>query len=148
MQHSELYQFATHFWWLIFPIAWGLAGLTRALLRHGRANRTLDIIKSYADQGKEVPPELLAALQDRGHWRHGRHHHRHGDERGWSRFFLFAALAVGFAVLAFRNGGLIDGQHSIGLVFVAIVMTGLALGGLVRALSRRDQTLPPPDGRP
>ena len=28
-----------------------------------RANRTLDMIKSYADQGKEPPPELLQMLQ-------------------------------------------------------------------------------------
>lgn len=146
MEHSEFYQFATRFWWLIFPIFWGLAGLTRALLRHGRVNRTLDIVKSYADQGKDVPPEVLAALQDRGHWHHGygHHHHHRGQEKGWSHFFFFAALAVAFTTMAVLRGE--DGDHRTAFIFVAIIMVGLALSGLVKALTHRNDTLPPPDG--
>jgi hypothetical protein len=145
--HTDFYLFITHFWWLIFPIMWAVGGMTRALLRHSRANRTLDIVKSYVDQGKDVPPELLAALQDRGRWGPGRQRWRHDHDHGWMAFFLFAGLAAGFAAMAWMRMDA-DGNRGVSFIFLAIVMTGLALGSLVRALTRRQTVLPPPDGQP
>jgi len=147
-QHSDFYLFITHFWWLIFPVMWAFAGMTRALLRHERANRTLDIVKSYIDQGKDVPPELLAVLQDRGPFGPGRRPWRRDCDHGWSRFILFATLAVGFGTMAWLRVATGENAYA-GFIVLAIVMTGLALSSLVRALSRQDPILPPPqDGQP
>ena len=57
----------SRFWWLIFPLFWMVFALAWGWSRHARANRALDILKSYADQGKDPPPELLKSLQG-GSW--------------------------------------------------------------------------------
>jgi len=140
MEH-DFYWLFNRFWWLIFPIFWMIARIVRLSLRHSNANRALDIIKTYADQGKDPPAELLAALRDR---RDAEDRHYPGPEHGWVRFCLFAALAVGFGVLAFIPSDLSEG-HEFAFIFVAIVMVGLALGGLISALMKPRPDLPPRD---
>jgi len=142
MDHPhDLYWLFNRYWWLIFPLFWMVTRIVRLNLGHSRANRALDIIKSYADQGKEPPPELLTALKassdpdERGYRDH---------RRGVGSFFFFMALATGFLVLAFVPNDLTDGHH-MAFVFVAIVMMGIALSGLVNALYKPG--LPPPDQR-
>jgi hypothetical protein len=57
------------FWWLIFPLSWFVFGAYQSWLSY-RANRdTLDLIKTYAQAGREPPPELLAKLSKR--WNDG-----------------------------------------------------------------------------
>ena len=142
MEH-DFYWLFNRFWWLIFPLFWMAYALVRLSLRHGRANRTLDILKSYAEHGKEPPPELLETLQGR----HDDDRHGHaGPERGWRRFFFFGALAVAFTVVAFVPNEMSDG-HEFAFVFVAIIMVGLALGGLVSALMKQPE-LPSRDRLP
>jgi hypothetical protein len=51
------------YWWLLFPLAFGLFGLIRTILRDEESRRILSLIRSYTDQGKDVPPELLALLK-------------------------------------------------------------------------------------
>lgn len=126
MNH-DFFTLFTRFWWIIFPLFWMAYAMVRLWLRHSRVNRTLDIFKSYAEHGKEPPPELLAALKER----HDLDVHRHmGPEHGWKRFFLFAGLAAAFAFIAFVPNDMTDG-HEYAFIFVAIIMIGLALGGLV-----------------
>lgn len=131
MNH-DFFTLFSHYWWLIFPLFWMAYAMVRLWLRHSRANRSLDVLKSYAEHGKEPPAEVLAALKDR-HDSDGRRHK--GPEDGWNRFFLFAGLAVAFAVVAFVPNDMTDGNE-FAFVFVAIIMVGLALGGLVSALTK------------
>jgi hypothetical protein len=131
MDH-DFFTLFSRFWWLIFPLFWMAYAMVRLWLRHSRANRSLDILKSYAEQGKEPPAEVLAALKDR----HDLDAHRHrGPEHGWMRFCLFAGLAVAFAVVAFIPNDMSEG-HEFVFIFVAIIMVGLALGGLISALMK------------
>jgi hypothetical protein len=140
MDH-DFFTLFTNYWWLIFPLFWMAYAMVRLWLRHSRANRSLDILKGYAEQGKEPPAEVLAILKDR----HDSDAHRHsGPEHGWMRFCLFAALAVAFAVVAFIPNDMSEG-HEFVFVFVAIIMVGLALGGLVAALVKPRSDLPPQD---
>jgi hypothetical protein len=107
--------------------------IVKLWLRHSRANRTLDILNSYAEKGKDPPPELLAALQNR----HDVHEHRDGGHvYSWTPFFLFSSLAVAFCVMAFVPNDMAEG-HELAFVFVAIIMVGLALGSLVTVLTKR-----------
>jgi hypothetical protein len=131
MEH-DFFTLFSRFWWIIFPLFWMAYAMVRLWLRHSRANRTLDILKSYAEQGKEPPAEVLTALKDR----HDLDAHRHsGPEHGWRHFYLFAGLAVAFGVVAFVPNEMSEG-HELAFVFVAIIMVGLALGGLVSALMK------------
>ena len=54
---NDAYHLVSHYWWLVFPLFWMVTRMTRLWSHHARANRALDIVKSYADQGKEPPPE-------------------------------------------------------------------------------------------
>ena len=91
------------YWWLIFPLSWFVAEAYQRWLAY-RANRdTLDLIKTYAQSGREPPPELLAKLNKR--WNEDEHEDRYDrDERrryrrrgprGWYHVVLFASLGAG-----------------------------------------------------
>jgi hypothetical protein len=90
---------------------------------------------------------MLKILQPGSDWRDDRFY---GRRRGssWMRVFLFTALACGFGFMAWQTQ--IDGGphvHQVGLIFVAIIMAGLALGSLFCVLDRSraadlDRTLP------
>lgn len=50
------------FWWLIFPIM-GFAGYGfRIWAAHRQSQQAMEILKTYAAQGKEPPPEVMAAV--------------------------------------------------------------------------------------
>ncbi len=110
--------------------------LAQAWLAHRRVERNLDILKSYADQGREPPPEIVKILQPDSAPGEVR---LHGFTYGlWIPVFLFASMSVGFVFMAL-SGGITDGDKTVanGMIFVAILMGGLALGFLVTALLRR-----------
>ena len=45
-------------WWLIFPAMGIVSGIVRMILHNNYRRRRLEIIKAYADQGKDVPEAL------------------------------------------------------------------------------------------
>ena len=59
MDH-DFYWLFSRFWWLIFPLFWMGVMVMAHWSRHNRANRALDIVKSYADQGKDNQPPVVA----------------------------------------------------------------------------------------
>jgi len=144
MDHDFYWGFSD-FWWLIFPLFWMVAVMARLWSRHTRANRALDIIKSYADQGKEPPPELLKNLQGGtdgycgwgGGW-------RYSTERRLHRAFVFTALAIAFGVLTFWNYD--DGSrwHHHGLVIPMAIFAALAFSNFL-SLLLMPRILPPYD---
>jgi hypothetical protein len=146
----DFYDLFSRFWWVIFPLFWMIFALGWGWSRHTRANRALDILKSYADQGKDPPPELMRSLQggwDGGcgpDWRYGGW--RYSPERLMQRAFLFTALAIAFFVLTFWNH---DGDNhwhrNHGLLIPMIVFAALALSNFLSLLFMRRR--PPPDDR-
>jgi len=52
------------FWWLLFPLAAFAFGAWDRWLAYRRSREQLELIKTYATQGKEVPPELLKRIQE------------------------------------------------------------------------------------
>jgi hypothetical protein len=132
MDH-DFYWLFSRFWWLIFPLFWMGAMVMAHWSRHARANRALDIIKSYADQGKEPPPELLKGLQGGvggycgwgGGW-------RYSFEARLHRTILFGALAIAFGFLYFWRGGDVQGyHHGFGFLIPTVIFTALALSNLL-----------------
>lgn len=87
-------QFFHDFWWLMFPLFGMLMALMGMFQDDRRSQKTIELIKSYIDQGKDPPPELLKlATQDADSaaWRDSG---SGGRNRAWS-FIVFAALAAG-----------------------------------------------------
>jgi len=50
------------FWWLAFPLAWGLAAMWQGWLGERRRRDALDLVRAYADKGQAAPPELVRAV--------------------------------------------------------------------------------------
>ncbi len=55
-------EFFAGFWWLIFPIMGFMFAGFGMWMQHNRSQRALDILKTYADQGKDPPPEVLRGV--------------------------------------------------------------------------------------
>lgn len=133
------------YWWMIFPIAGLGFGFLGMLGDQRRQERALDILRTYAEQGKEPPPELLRALSRAGgedtggalglNWAASPDEARdHAARTLWGRFFLFAALAAGFAV----GAGVQWSENSnapTAFLIVTVVMSIMAVGSLVLAIS-------------
>jgi hypothetical protein len=50
------------FWWLIFPIMGFASYGFRIWAAHRQSQQAMEILKTYAAQGKEPPPEVMAAV--------------------------------------------------------------------------------------
>jgi hypothetical protein len=133
MDHS--YWMFGHFWWLIFPLFWMIFALAWGWSRHARANRALDIIKTYADQGKDPPPELVRSLQGGTDGGCGLYGGRYSPERRLHRGFLFTALAIAFGFLAFWDYG--GGGHwhdRFGLLIPMVIFAAFAFSNFLSLL--------------
>ncbi len=117
------------YWWLIFPIfgmAMGVAGMFSS---ERRSRDVIALIKSYTDQGKEPPPELVRlAAKDWDEDGVITSPQSRAQSNGWS-FFTFAALAVGFGLAYW----FIHPTEDWAWIFLAVAagMGVMALGGLV-----------------
>lgn len=134
------------YWWLIFPLSWFVFGAYQSWLSY-KANRdTLDLIRSYAQAGRDPPPELLAKLSkrwndgdemdygdsddDRAQRRHRRRYRRHNS---WSRVALFGCLCAGFTFASVTDLY----QAGPAFIIVAFVMGALTVAGIVQILVDR-----------
>jgi len=136
------------YWWLLFPLAWFVAGAFDQILRYQRHRDTLNLIRTYAEKGQEPPAELMKRLDgreaavddlddsdDRYSRRAARRYRRGYRYGGWYSVVLFGALASGFGAAASMD---IFGAGEAFLI-VAFVMGALFLANLVQTLmTRRD----------
>jgi len=51
------------FWWLIFPIMGCVFAIVRMVLQNDYERQRLRILKSYLDQGKDIPDALARELR-------------------------------------------------------------------------------------
>jgi hypothetical protein len=51
------------YWWLLFPVAWIVFGAFQSWLADRARRDTLDLLKSYAEAGREPPAALVARLR-------------------------------------------------------------------------------------
>jgi hypothetical protein len=123
-----------HFWWLMFPImgmAYGLIGMIAGMNQQRRAqDRAAELLRTYAEQGKEPPPELLRALSQGVEPPNMMGVRQERLSGAWWTFFVFIALTGGFGVGASSFG---SDAHAAFMV-VTVVMGILAFGALVMAL--------------
>ena len=138
----DLYWLFNRYWWLLFPLFWGIRQMIKYVLRHKRAQAALEALQSYAVQGKEPPAELVAVLRqpDKDI---PRINGGNFATYGWIPVFLFGALTCGFVVMAIWSPD--AGVSRPAMFFVAIIMAGLCLGNLMTMLARKNQDrIPPP----
>ena len=132
-QHSDFYLFVRDFFWMVFPIGAGIIAMFAAWLHPRRAQQALEVLQSFAAQGKAVPPELLALIQPR------RRERAPGEQARTMLLvgFILLAMAASFTVLISALGG--DMRTLAGLYFVAAMFVGVAAAFFIIAgIARRD----------
>jgi len=124
-------QFFHDFWWLMFPMFGMFMGAMGMFQSERRTTKTMDLIKSYVDQGKDPPPELLRlAAQDP---ENDHSSSSPGENRAWS-FIVFAALSAGLGTGYY----FVRAEDWAFAFLIGAVTTGvMALGALVLMFSRR-----------
>lgn len=150
------------YWWLIFPIGAFLFGAWDRWLSYRRSRDHLDLIRTYADQGKEPPAALLRGVNGdepfmtdpdapdfpglpgaagwglpsremrRAYRRYYRQAYRWSPYWQWRKVVVLAAVAGGFW-WASRYSEAPAGTHG-GLRVVAVILTCVAAANLVFAL--------------
>lgn len=125
-------EFFADYWWLMFPVFGMVMAFQGMNQSEKRQRRTLDLIRSYVEQGKEPPAELLKLAQktDSDDWDMGfgptTGSSSSSSSRAWT-FVTFAALAAGFGTgYWFVRGE----DYAFAFLIVAVTMGVLALGAL------------------
>ena len=127
-----MWGFLAQYWWLMFPLAWFVGAGWNSWLNYRRQRATIELVKSYADAGKEPPAELIRALErpvqseetgERQNW-------------GWYQVVLFGALSVGLYDVSATSVFEDDGFNNI-LFVGSIVLAALALASVVAAVTFR-----------
>ena len=100
--------FFSSYWWLLFPLAFFVAGGWNSVMRYQRTKAKIDLIKTYAAAGKDAPADLIASLdrddEDEEDWS-GMGTSSSGSSGGGSAFLvvLFAGLAGVFAYAGYSE---------------------------------------------
>jgi hypothetical protein len=131
---NNFYSLFSAYWWLLFPLGWAIFRMVRLSMEHLRAEKALDLIKTYADQGKEVPPELLKILQQP----EKKNRSPQDQARSWTLAgSVLAAAAVAFGVLLALKGLTEHDRDMIaGMSFLVAMLAGLAAVFLVAGYVR------------
>lgn len=122
MDGTELFR---DYWWLIFPIFGMIWAFWEMVAKERRARAVMDLVKSYVDQGKDPPKDLLDFAShgmDDGETKSSSQ-----ESSTWS-FIVFTALAAGFGYGSYLERA---ESYAFAFVIVAIVMAVLALGALL-----------------
>jgi hypothetical protein len=127
MGFEELF---VRFWWLIFPL-FGIVWAFVELAQSGRRSKqAMDLIKTYVEQGKEPPSELLdIAAGDQSLASSGFAGQRNSPA---PLVVMFTAFAVGFGLLAYLFPGSEKTQTA--FFVVAVTFGVLALGYFFMAM--------------
>ena len=142
------------YWWLLFPIGAFVFGAWDRWLAYRRSRDHLELLKHYAAQGKEPPPELVRGIGEElpgeapggyppypgygGYWMHPRYMRRAyrryygwGPYWQWRSVFVTGAIAAGFWWASeWADWPGVEGPFRL----VAIIMTVVAFGNLLFAL--------------
>jgi hypothetical protein len=126
-------EFFRDFWWLMFPVFGMFIAVIGMFQAESRNQQVMRLIKSYVDQGKEPPPELLKMAQERSDYEMDMGVPAQRKSGLWS-FFVFLALTAGFSVGYWL---IRDQDWSFALLIGAVTMGVLTIGALVIAVTQR-----------
>ena len=136
------------YWWLLFPLGFFIASAFDQWMRYRRHRDTLDLIKSYTDQGKDPPAALLErvagrmkadeeAEENEDGWSDREERRRYRRQRRregrWYQVVLFGVLATGFGFASASD--IYEAQGA--FLIVTFVMVALCLASLVTILTSR-----------
>lgn len=118
------------YWWLIFPIFGMTMGFWGMVSNERRSRSMMEVMKSYVEQGKEPPPDLVRMVTQSmdEYGVHSPSSQANRRAEGVWTVVTFAALAAGFAVAYVFNQG---EDWSWVFLAVTVAMAVTAIGGLL-----------------
>lgn len=120
------WEFFHDYWWLIFPLFGLVMAVWGMVSYESRNKQVMNLIKSYVDQGKDPPAELLK-LAAEGSDYSAKTPQSRGEHRNAWTFITFAAMAAGFTT----GWWFVRGEDfAFPFLIVAVVMGVLAVGAL------------------
>jgi cytochrome bd-type quinol oxidase subunit 2 len=128
MDFADLFQ---RYWWIIFPI-FGMGMAVLGLADSSRRTRQMmDLMKTYAEQGKDPPPELIKALNNQMDYNNSM-----GSDSAsrWWTPVVFTALAAAFAVATWHTK---VEDYNWAFLMVTVLFSVFAVGAFLIALSSR-----------
>jgi hypothetical protein len=136
--HYSFGQFAFAYWWLIFPLMWFVFGLMRMWMRYRQHRDTLEVMRSYAAQGRD-PSELAKTLQTpEREWSEPKS--APGGE--WRGGVILLCISAGFGIASYyemlpRTGAPFSFVALItGLIGVALVVTSIVTKTFMSGLDK------------
>lgn len=121
------------YWWLLFPLAFFVAGGWNSLMRYQRTKAKVDVLKAYAQSGKEPPADLIKALESENDKPGDNWSDNGKEDGGGSGVFLVVLFAGLSAVFGFAGySGWLGDETS--MYFVSMILGVLALAFLASAL--------------
>lgn len=126
-------EFFRDYWWLIFPLFGMLLAVWGMIQSDRRTRNMLDVIKSYADQGKDPPPELLRLASQTLDEGGASTPASRQNSTAWS-FIVFLAIAAGFGVSWYMVRA---ESWAFAFALVAVMMGVMAVGALLLLLFGR-----------
>lgn len=130
MTFEELFR---DFWWLMFPVFGMFMAVVGMFQGESRNQQVMRLIKSYIDQGKEPPPELLKMASQTSDYDMNMGAPAKRNDSAWT-FVVFLAISAGFSVGYWWVRG---EEWAFAFLIVAVTMGVLAIGSLVITLMRR-----------
>lgn len=132
------------YWWLIFPVGAFVYGAWDRWLAYRKSKDSLDLIKAYAAQGKEPPPELIRRIREQDDededWlgmgprsrRYRRYRYRYGYRSDF-RSAIFCGFLAGAFWLSAEYSLLpsADGAFRLVALILAFVAGATLLAGLL-----------------
>jgi hypothetical protein len=121
-------EFFASYWWLMFPIFGMFLAAMGVFQDDARSTKAMDLIRTYVNQGKDPPPELLQMVASDAESARG--DGPSSNSRAWS-FIVFAALSAGLGTgyyfvraedwaFAFLIGAVATGVMAVGALFLLI----------------------------
>jgi hypothetical protein len=135
MTHDDWMFLFTHYWWVLIVLIAVLGAMFNSSMIYAHRRDKLALLKTYVDQGKDIPPELSKALgYGNGHpwadmdWSR---YNIYSPYRQLRRFVISAAFAAGFGIAYINN------PSSETFEIVAVIFGVLAVGNLFIMLTMR-----------
>jgi len=132
------------YWWLLFPFGWFVAMGFQSLINYRRHRDTLDLLKRYADSGKEPPAELLRAINRQEDleaevWGADSESRRHRRDSSWpwpANVVLFLGLGAAFWYASYEDFYGAGEAFTIASIVMAVLAVSFAVSGI---FSRRNR---------
>ncbi len=131
-------QFMFAYWWLVFPLMWFVFGLLRMWMRYREHRYTLEVMQSYAAQGKD-PSDIAKTLRPtERQWPES----RDGRCGEWRGGVILLGVSAAFAIASYY--GMLPGTEGpfrfvaliTGLIGVALLVTSIVTKTFMSGLDK------------